>query len=104
MLANGHTEKAEQILHEIANYNGNPLPANFQLKSSKTKDTGHVMLNFIALFKYPNLRMKTLIVFYMWFATSFVYYGLTLNSNNYGASLLTTYSIGKGNSIDTLIW
>ena len=104
MLANGHTEKAEQILHEIANYNGKPLPANFQLKSSKTKDTGHVMLNFIALFKYPNLRMKTLIVFYMWFATSFVYYGLTLNSNNYGASLLTTYSIGKGKSIDTLIW
>jgi len=95
LLANGHTKKAEQILHEIANYNGKPLPANFQLKTSKTKDTGHVMSNFISLFKHPNLRMKTLIVYYIWFATSFVYYGLTLNSNNYGASLLTTYSIGK---------
>ena len=96
LLANGHTDKAEQILHEIANYNGKPLPSNFKLKTSKTKDTGSVMLNFFALFKHPNLRMKTLIVYYIWFATSFVYYGLTLNSNNYGASLLATYSIGKG--------
>ena len=96
LLANGHTDKAEQILHEIANYNGKPLPSNFRLKTSKTKDTGSVMFNFFALFKHPNLRMKTLIVYYIWFATSFVYYGLTLNSNNYGASLLATYSIGKG--------
>ena len=96
LLANGHTDKAEQILHEIANYNGKPLPSNFKLKTSQTKDNGNVMSNFISLFKHPNLRMKTLIVYYIWFATSFVYYGLTLNSNNYGASLLTTYSIGKG--------
>jgi hypothetical protein len=96
LLAHGHTDKAEKILHDIANFNGKPLPSNFKLKSSKTCDTGHGIFGFFSLFKYPHLRMKTLIVYYIWFATSFVYYGLTLNSNDYGASLFATFSIGKG--------
>ena len=54
------------------------------------------ILGFLYLFKSPNLRMKTLIIYYMWFSTSFIYYGLTLNSNDYGASLFVSYSVGKG--------
>jgi hypothetical protein len=42
------------------------------------------------------LRKKTFIVYYLWFATSIVYYGLTLNSNDFGASLFAYFSIGKG--------
>ena len=112
LLANGYTEKAEKILHEIANFNGKPLPADFKLKShyepsqksnefqggNRKATTGHGIFGFLSLFRYPNLRMKTLIVYYIWFATSFVYYGLTLNSNDYGASLFVSYSIGKGKS------
>ena len=110
LLANGYTEKAEKILHEIANFNEKPLPADFKLKShydssqksnelqggNRKAATGHGIFGFLSLFRYPNLRMKTLIVYYIWFATSFVYYGLTLNSNDYGASLFVSYSIGKG--------
>ena len=110
LLANGYTEKAEKILHEIADFNGKPLPADFKLKShyepsqksnelqdgNRKAATGHGIFGFLSLFRYPNLRMKTLIVYYIWFATSFVYYGLTLNSNDYGASLFVSYSIGKG--------
>jgi hypothetical protein len=36
------------------------------------------------------------IVYYLWFATSIVYYGLTLNSNDFGASLFVYFSVGKG--------
>ena len=108
-MANGHTEKAEKVLHEIASFNGKPLPSDFKLisqykptcKSNKKEvsqngKAGHGIFGFLSLFKSPNLRMKTLIVYYCWFATSFVYYGLTLNSNNYGASLFVSYSVGKG--------
>jgi hypothetical protein len=58
--------------------------------------SGKGYLGFLELFKTPNLRKKTFIVYYLWFTTSLVYYGLTLNSNDFGASLFTYFSIGKG--------
>ena len=54
------------------------------------------MLGFLDLFKTPNMRKKTLIIYYLWFASTFVYYGLTLNSNGFGASLFVSFMIGKG--------
>ena len=56
---------------------------------------GKGILGFTELFKTPNLRKKTLIIYYMWFSTSMVYYGLTLNSNSQD-SLFINYSVGKG--------
>lgn len=50
---------------------------------------------FIELFKWPNLRKKTLICYYLWFSTALIYYGLTLNSNTLGTDLFLTFSIGK---------
>ncbi len=58
-------------------------------------ESGRGVLGLLELFKTPNLRKKTLIVYYMWFATAVVYYGLTLNSNAKG-SLFTYYCLGKG--------
>ena len=59
---------------------------------------GKGILGFTELFKTPNLRKKTLIIYYMWFSTSMVYYGLTLNSNSQETqySLFINYSLGKG--------
>ena len=59
---------------------------------------GKGILGFTELFKTPNLRKKTLIIYYMWFSTSMVYYGLTLNSNSQD-SLFINYSVGKGTSL-----
>ena len=42
------------------------------------------------------MRMKTIIIYYLWFAIATVYYGLVLNSNNFGASLFVYFSLGKG--------
>ena len=38
--------------------------------------------NLLTLFRTPNMAKKTLILYFNWFANSFVYYGLTLNSGN----------------------
>ena len=35
--------------------------------------------------------MKTLILYYNWFAISFVYYGLTLNSGNLGGTIMINF-------------
>jgi hypothetical protein len=40
--------------------------------------------------------MKTLIMYYLWFAASIIYYGLILNSNDPRASLFTYFVVGKG--------
>ena len=96
LMVHGRTSEAEKILKDIAKFNGKPLASNFRLK---TPEGGHAqkgkgLLGFLELFKTPNLRKKTLIIYFMWFATSLVYYGLTLNSNKKG-SLFIYYSIGK---------
>lgn len=38
------------------------------------------------LFRYPNLRMKSLLIFFNWFVNSGTYYGLSWNTNNLGGN------------------
>ena len=101
LLTHGYVEKAEKVVKEIAEYNNHKLPDNFKLETPKSHDTNssgsdtNKLIIFMKLFKTPNLRKNTLIVYYAWFATSFVYYGLTLNSNSLGASLFVYFSFGK---------
>ena len=99
LLAQGRTEEAKSILRKIADFNKKPLDVNFQLSPPPKQGSGggRGILGFLELFKTPNLRMKTLIIYYLWFSTSMVYYGLTLNSNNVG-NYFVTYSVGKGNT------
>lgn len=106
LLAQGRTEEAEKILREIADFNGKPLHDDFRLHPppvSEHHGSGKGFLGFLELFKTPFLRMKTLIVYYLWFATSLIYYGLTLNSNDFGASLFAYFSIGKAMEFPTII-
>ena len=101
LLAQGRIEEAEKIVRKIAKFNGNPLPPEFHLipphSSDKNgKNNAGGIFAFLNLFKTPNMRMKTLIIYYCWFTTAMIYYGLTLNSNNVG-SLFQIYCFGKGN-------
>ena len=96
LLANGRQEEAEQIIRQIAEYNGKTLPATFRLIPPKRNvPAGKSSFTFFQLFMWPNLRKKTLICYYLWFSTALIYYGLTLNSNTLGTELFTTFSIGK---------
>ena len=105
LLTQGRLSEAETIVRKIAAFNGRTLPPDFKLskpggekaKSDPDKRVaGEGMLGFLDLFKTPNMRKKTLIIYYLWFASTFVYYGLTLNSNGFGASLFVSFMIGKG--------
>eukprot|EP00088_Acartia_fossae_P014886 TRINITY_DN18038_c0_g1_i1.p1 TRINITY_DN18038_c0_g1~~TRINITY_DN18038_c0_g1_i1.p1 ORF type:complete len:399 (-),score=52.45 TRINITY_DN18038_c0_g1_i1:31-1227(-) len=97
LLANGKKEEAEKLCKEIARENGCELGDNFKLvvkhKGKNQEGTGY--LGFLQLFKYPHLRLKTIISYYLWFSTALIYYGLTLNSNNLGASLFVYQAVGK---------
>ena len=56
---------------------------------------GSQSFQYAQIFKWPNLRKKALICYWLWFSTGLIYYGLTLNSNTLGTELFTTFSIGK---------
>lgn len=44
-----------------------------------------------------------MIIYFLWFSTSLIYYGLTLNSNDFGASLFAYYSLGKGTYLNIVV-
>ncbi|CAD7084046.1 unnamed protein product [Hermetia illucens] len=45
------------------------------------------------LFRYPNLRKKSLIIFFGWFTNSATYYGLSWNTSNLGGNDLVNFAI-----------
>ena len=67
-------------------------------------------VTFLDLFKSPNLRKNTLIQYFNWFTTTFVYYGLTLNADTlipgkYTANKLTVFSTAfRCVTFATVIW
>eukprot|EP00090_Calanus_glacialis_P012725 TRINITY_DN21349_c0_g1_i1.p1 TRINITY_DN21349_c0_g1~~TRINITY_DN21349_c0_g1_i1.p1 ORF type:complete len:278 (+),score=71.47 TRINITY_DN21349_c0_g1_i1:2-835(+) len=79
LLMQGRTEEAEKILETASKMNGR----EFQKTSSpviEEKSGNAGSSNVLDLFKTPGLRRGTIIMYYLFFTNSFVYYGLTLNS------------------------
>ena len=57
----------------------NEIDENEKADSNSPIETKKV--TFLDLFRTPNLRKNTLIQYFNWFTTTFVYYGLTLNAD-----------------------
>ena len=90
----GNVAEAEAICRRIAAENGLELAESWSLpKPERNNNRNEKTVTFLDLFKTPILRVKTLIVFFNWFAISFAYYGLTLNSASLGGNLLLKFSI-----------
>ena len=102
LLSVGRVKQAEDICRKIAAENGIFLPDEWKLPEKQPTAADHPegsskgsggAVTFLDLFKTPVLRIKTLIVFFNWFAISMAYYGLTLNSASLGGDLLLKFTI-----------
>lgn len=97
LLARGHFEQATEILENLARVNKKPFPESFRLKL-KQKMMMHRTLSeekrlrstpgMMALCRTPNMRLKTILITFNWFANMTVYVGLSyygpaLGSNQY---------------------
>jgi Na+/melibiose symporter-like transporter len=91
LLMKGRVEEALKILENMARVNGKTFPVEFrkqlqervlQEKNRKNKKV-EKNLNAFDLCKTPNMRLKTLLITFCWFATETVYLGLTY----YGPSM-----------------
>ena len=93
LLATGRVKQAEKVIRDIAKGNGKKLPDDWKLHAV-SKDTSNSRKgNLLDVFKHKNMAIKALILYFNWFANSFIYYGLTLNTGDLGGSLLLNFTI-----------
>ena len=83
LLVRGHREQAEDILAKASDMNGRRTSVvNVAAKTSNESEKEVKSSTLLDLFLTPCMRRSTLIMYYLWFTNSFVYYGLTLNSGS----------------------
>ena len=64
----------------------NPQPENTPNQKPKK-------YNVLDMFKTPNLRKRSIVMFYVWFATACSYYGLALNASRLAGNRYLNYFI-----------
>ncbi|XP_007895453.2 solute carrier family 22 member 15 [Callorhinchus milii] len=80
LYSHGKTEKAEEVLQHISLRNGNAKTI-FKLKPcAGAMHTSGPAPGLLDLVKHPILRRRTVILMYVWYVCSLVYYGLTMNA------------------------
>ena len=79
LLSVGKIQEAEEIVRAGARYNNIRLPQDFHLRPVQAPECGVKRRTVLDLFRYENMRIKTVILYYNWFVNSFAYYGLSLN-------------------------
>ncbi|XP_062257087.1 solute carrier family 22 member 15 isoform X1 [Platichthys flesus] len=83
LFCQGQTERAEEVLRYMALRNGNS--ANHlvlqRVGTAKAANHGKRGTGVLQLVLHPVLRMRTMVLMYVWYACSLVYYGLTLGAS-----------------------
>ncbi|XP_036409921.1 solute carrier family 22 member 13-like [Megalops cyprinoides] len=91
LLTQGKQEEAKAVILKAAQANEREVPAGLldKMEAEKETKTG----NMLDLFRIPYLRKRALAMSYVWFVTSLVYYGLSLNVGNFGLDVYLTQFI-----------
>ncbi|XP_059520396.1 solute carrier family 22 member 13 isoform X2 [Myotis daubentonii] len=91
LLARGRVEEAKQAIQKAASANRRKLSPELlsQLATEKTGPSG----NALDLFRHPQLRKVTLILFAVWFVDSLGYFGLSLQVGDFGLDIYLTQLI-----------
>jgi len=80
LLANGYEKEAEEILDRAAEMNGMPPLANIQNLEKGRGTPVPDKWSYFDLFKSPHTIVCSLVMFFLWFANSLIYYGMLLNA------------------------
>ncbi|XP_047207196.1 solute carrier family 22 member 15 [Girardinichthys multiradiatus] len=88
LYSQGQTEQAEEVLRFMAVKNGNNA-TNLILQRVGAAKPGSPVRNrggILQLAVHPVLRLRTMVLMYVWYACSLVYYGLTLGASDTSGS------------------
>ncbi|XP_041124978.1 solute carrier family 22 member 15 isoform X2 [Polyodon spathula] len=81
LYSHGFTDKAEEVMQEMAIRNGNRVTIKLKMCAGTAK-MGESSPSLLDLVKHPILRWRTVILMYVWYVCSLVYYGLTMSAND----------------------
>ncbi|XP_038048377.1 organic cation transporter protein-like [Patiria miniata] len=91
LISKGRFKEAEKIITKIAKVNGTKVPENLfesleniQENETDPKSSSARRTTVLDLFRTPNIRKKTLVIFFNWFVTNMTYYGLSLSTSSLG--------------------
>ncbi|XP_068085491.1 organic cation transporter protein isoform X2 [Anabrus simplex] len=95
LISKNRTEDAKRIILQAAKENRVSVPSDVLddlITTSETEKTAsqenvkESKPSILDLFRYPNLRKKSLNIFFNWFVNSGTYYGLSWNTSNLGGN------------------
>ncbi|XP_063159376.1 solute carrier family 22 member 13 [Candoia aspera] len=91
LATKGKIKEAKEILQKAASINKRTIPEEVlnQLAPEEKVESG----NILDLFKKQHLRNVTLIMAWVWFVDSFVYYGVSLHVGDFGLDIYLTQLI-----------
>ncbi|KAA0710377.1 Solute carrier family 22 member 6-A [Triplophysa tibetana] len=94
LLVNNREEEAIVLLRKAANVNGRVLPPTVQVDRNEISH-GRTQYTAADLVRTPQMRKRSLILYYVWFVNVLVYYGLSLGVSDLGVDLyLTQFMFG----------
>ncbi|KAI2654256.1 Solute carrier family 22 member 15-like [Labeo rohita] len=93
LYSRGHTEKAEDILQYFAVRNGKGRISVKLRQTVSSSAPDAASPGVFQLVTHPILRWRTVVLMYVWYACSLVYYGLTLSASEDKGSLLSATSL-----------
>ncbi|GAB0100615.1 Beta-alanine transporter [Sergentomyia squamirostris] len=109
LIATGKYSKAVKILQKMAQVNGKVLPCDFELtlrqKVEAAKPTTETQAyGVMDLVITPNMRKKTLIITFIWFASTSVYVGLSYYAPALGGNEIWNFFLGAVVELPTYIF
>lgn len=100
LLSKGRHEEAIRVIEAVAKENKVQIPKEVLKgiidEQASPKEVTENKPSLWDLFRYPNLRKKTLLIFFCWFVNSATYYGLSWNTSNLGGNDLVNFAISGG--------
>ncbi|XP_020791405.1 solute carrier family 22 member 13b [Boleophthalmus pectinirostris] len=91
LITQGKKEQAIKEIRKAAKVNKRKVPE--ELLEKLSAEPPGKRSNMLDLFKIPYLRKRALIMSFSWFATSLMYYGISLNVGNFGMDIYLTQFI-----------
>lgn len=98
LISKDRKDEAIKVIEAVAKENKVTIPKEVldsigddQKMANKNPDAKGASV--VDLFRYPNLRRKTLIIFFAWLVNSLAYYGLSWNTNSLGGNYLVNFVI-----------
>lgn len=100
LMTNNNFDGAERVIMKaVEKNNKNPIEAKDsfnQIRNELEKNAGEPQkpkATILNLLRTPNMRKKTLNLYFCWFVNSFIYFGLSLNTNDLGGNPFINFFI-----------